>query len=77
MLRRQFLWTLAGSASALVLGDAALEAYERLTHTRRSFPSGALSPAVAGAKWDRQFYYLDIDLNGTTYRLPGYTVGWL
>lgn len=46
MERRHFLYTLGGAAGALLVGDAALEAYERLTHTRKSFPSAPLREGV-------------------------------
>jgi hypothetical protein len=42
--RAQFLRRMIASAGALVLGDEALEAFERLTHQRRFFPSAALRP---------------------------------
>lgn len=39
MNRRAFLSRIALAAPALILGDAALEAFERLTHQRKSFPN--------------------------------------
>ena len=48
MNRRGFLTRSGLALGALVVGDEALEAFARLTHVRKSFPSAALRPS---ARW--------------------------
>lgn len=55
MLRRDFLRrTSLALAGGLVVGDAALELFARLTHTRKSFPSAAIVP-----RWTGRAVYFD------------------
>lgn len=46
MQRRDFLRSSLILGGGLVVGDAALEALERLTHTRKSFPSAAVPKKI-------------------------------
>lgn len=51
--RRDFLRSSLILGGGLVLGSEALEAFERLTHTRKSFPSAAVpkEKLFAGSTW--------------------------
>lgn len=42
--RRGFLGTVAAAGAAVLCGEEVLEAFARLTHVRKSFPSAGLSP---------------------------------
>jgi hypothetical protein len=53
--RAQFLRRMLAGAGALVVGDEALEAFERLTHQRRFFPSVVLSPKSPDVWADPRF----------------------
>jgi hypothetical protein len=63
MLRRDFLRrTSLALAGGLILGDEALEAFARLTHQRKSFPSAAIP---------RDYYGVITDIRDGTI-----TVNW-
>jgi hypothetical protein len=65
MLRRDFLRrTSIALAGGLLLGDAALEAFERLTHVRKSFPSAAIQ------KWTGRPVYFDIPYQAGAAMIP-------
>ena len=69
--RRGFLRMMGLASAGLVVGDAALEAFERLTHVRKSFPSAPIPPDVSGVHG----HYIDVrDFgargDGITFDLP-------
>lgn len=85
--RRSFLRTLGlATTGAVLVGPDVIEAFARLTHVRKSFPSASLAPKLWGDGIHDDSaalqYYIDeaartggsLNLTGGTYRVTGSTV---
>lgn len=67
MDRRHFLTRSGLALGALIVGDAVLEEFARLTHVRKSFPSAGIGRLRE--EWTATYYYGDTGISVQDWRV--------